>query len=157
MAFRVYISHSVSPWELGVIYAVAEEAEKRGMVPFIPDREWDATTYPPPRTSGPLMEADSLLAIATSGGRHLPWLNQELELWSGLPKADRVIYLTDANMAVEPGLKAYRVLIDRSDLAGSLKAVAAYLEQIKLDKERKGLLGWLALAGILFALFGKEK
>lgn len=157
MAFRVYISHSVSAWELGVIYAVAEEAEKRGIVPFIPDREWIATTYPPTRISAPLAEGDSLLAIATSGGHHLPWLNKEIETWTTLLKPGPVVCLTDVGMEVAPGLRVYQVFIDRSDFASSLKELTAYLEKIKLDKENKSLLGWLALAGILFALFGKEK
>ena len=99
----------------------------------------------------------SLLAIATSCGRHLPWLNGEIETWMRGPNSERLICLTDAEMAVEPRLRAYQVLIDRSDLAASLKKVAAYLDKVELDKENKGLLGWLALAAILFALFGKEK
>lgn len=157
MAFKVYISHSVSPSELGVVYAVAEEAERRGIVPFIPDREWNATASPPARILGPLTAADSLLAIATSCGRHLPWLNKEIDTWTCRPKPGDLICLTDAEMAVEPRLRAYQVLIDRSDLAASLKRVVEYLDKVELDKENKGLLGWLALAAILFALFGKEK
>jgi len=40
MSFRVYVSHSVAPYELGAIYGMAELAARKGMEPIIPDRQW---------------------------------------------------------------------------------------------------------------------
>ena len=38
MAFKVFISHSVAPRELVIVYSMTNEVAKRGASPFIPEK-----------------------------------------------------------------------------------------------------------------------
>ena len=78
MSFRVFLSHSVSPAKLGIVYTIAEEAARRGMQPYIPDRTWDPAQQLPERISSALQEADVCVAVATQFGSQLPWVNSEI-------------------------------------------------------------------------------
>lgn len=68
-----------------------------------------------------------------------------------------LIVIVDENMSIDPALRRYLVIIDRNDFNETLKRVSIYLDNIQIDKEKKGLLAGLAIAGLLFALFWKEK
>jgi len=57
----VYISHSVSPWELAQVYVLARETERQGLPAFIPDRNWQPTTGVPPHLLAFLQQAEVVL------------------------------------------------------------------------------------------------
>lgn len=150
--YRLFLSHSLSPWELGIIYAVAEEAAKRGIDLCLPDREWNPSTGLPGHITHYLQGANCLLAIATRDGQHLDWLNTELR------EADRLgvesIILKDPELPYTG--RALVVDIDRGDLTGTVKQAIDSLSQVLKAREQRSLLGWLVLAGLLFAIFGKR-
>ena len=73
----VYISHSVSPWELAQVYVLARETERQGLQAFIPDRDWQPSTGLPPRLMAVLQQADVILLFATANGHYLPWVIRE--------------------------------------------------------------------------------
>ena len=96
MSFKAFISHSVDPVELGIVYAVADEAARSGMQPHIPDRDWDPAGQLPDRIFAALSEADVCLAVATQSGRQLAWMNAEI---AGAPlKPTPLIAILDSSL-----------------------------------------------------------
>jgi hypothetical protein len=74
----VYLSHSVSPWELAQVYVLAREAQRQGLQTFIPDRNWQYSLGVPPHLRGALQQADVILVFVTMNGHYSDWVNQEL-------------------------------------------------------------------------------
>jgi len=154
MAFKIFISHSVAPRELGIVYAMANEASKRGASPFIPDRDWNPKDLIPERVQLPLKETDYILAIATSSGFQLQWLNREVK--EGLEGGKPLLIVADKEVKVPP--KITRIWIDRTNPARTIKLVSNRLAEFGMDKETKELLTWIGIGGILFLLLlGTEK
>lgn len=154
MAFKVFISHSVAPRELGIVYTMANEAARRGASPFIPDRDWEPSGNIPERVQLPLKEADYILAIATSSGFQLQWLNREVK--EGLVGGKPLLIVADKGIKVPP--KTTRIWIDRTNPASTIKLVSEHLARFGKDKETKELLTWIGIGGILFLLLlGTEK
>lgn len=148
MSFKVFISHSVAPGELGVVYAMANEIAKRGASPFIPDRDWQPEGEIPERILSNLKETNYFLAIATSSGFQLPWLNREVK--EGMKEKKQLLIVTDAGIKIPT--KTSCVRIDRTNPAKTIKLVSAHLAKFGKDKETKELLTWLGIGGILFLL-----
>jgi len=148
MAFKVFISHSVSPGELGIVYGMANEAAKRGASPFIPDRDWDSSGEIPERIRAYLKEADYVLAIATSSGFQLPWLNREVK--EGSKEKRPLLIVADKGIKVPP--KTTHIWIDRSNPAKTVQLVSDHLAKFGKDKETKELLTWIGVGGLLFLL-----
>lgn len=154
MAFKVYISHSVEPRELGIVYAVANEGAKRGAAPVIPDRDWDPKGEIPERILLPLSNADYVLAIATSSGLHWQWLNRELREGAGMGKP--LLVIADRGIRIPPGMNQIR--IDRTNPARTISEASKHLEKFGRDKQTKELLTWFGIGGLLFLLFlGREE
>ena len=149
MAFKIFLSHSVAPRELVIVYATANEGAKRGASPFIPDRDWDPKREIPDRIESHLKEADYFLAIATSSGFHFEWLNREVQ--EAKKEKRPLLLVVDREIKVPPKLTPIR--IDRMNPAKTVHQVAEHLEKYRKDKDTKQLLTWLGVGGILFLLF----
>lgn len=154
MSFKVFISHSVAPRELGIVYAMANESAKRGSAPFIPDRDWKPDGTIPERIKVPLKETDYILAIATASGFQLPWLNREVK--EGMRKRKPLLIVADKGIKVP--LQLHCVRIDRINPARTIHQVSSHLAKFGKDKETKELLTWIGIGGVLFLLLlGTEK
>lgn len=153
MGLKVFISHSVAPRELGIVYAIANEAARRGADPFIPDRDWNPEENVPERISIRLSNSHYLLAIATSFGTQIDWLKREIKEFG---KKSNLLIVADKGIKVPSGFTYIR--IDRSNPAKTISKVSLELAKIKINKETKELLALLGIAGILFLLIsgGKE-
>ena len=147
MAFEVFLSHSVSPRELGIVYGIANQGAKKGASPFIPDRDWDPKRTIPKRISVRLKNTDYLLAIATSSGFQLEWLNREVVEVAGKKP---FLIVADKGMKLPPNVPS--VLIDRSNPAKTIGEVAMRLEKFGKDKKTKELLTWFGIGGLFFLL-----
>ena len=146
MAFRVYISHSVAPHELGAIYGVAELAAKKGMDPIVWDRAWDPA-MPPARVTQLLNGLNAFVAIATVSGSHIEWINTELAeaLRSGLNQ-ENVISVLDEQ--VTPPSVGAVVKINRSDLSSTIQETVEILGRLHVGRNQKTLLAGLILGGL---------
>jgi hypothetical protein len=154
MPFQVFISHSVAPRELGVVYAVANEAAKDGAEAFISDRDWDPKDEVPVRIMPRLREADYVLAIATSGGFQLEWLNREAS--AAAVEKKPMLIVADRGLDISSGLA--QIQIDRDNPATTVCRVAEHIESFGQDRETRRQLAWLAVGGLLFLLFlGSKK
>lgn len=154
MAFNVFISHSVAPQELGIVYAIANEGAKRGMNPFIPDRDWDPKREIPERIQPYLKGTDYILAIATSSGFQLEWLNKEVT--EGEKEQKPLLIIADRGLEVPQ--KLAHIWIDRANPAKTIHRVSEHLEKFGKDKEMNKLLTWIGIGGLLFLLLlGREE
>ncbi len=152
MSFKVFISYSLSPKEFAALYAVSEEAAKRGISCFIPDRRWNATEDLPERIRTSLKDADAVLVIASEHGVHYDWLNRELDAALALSKKN-IVFLANGNVKIHESWKPHVVYIDRGNSAHTISLITRKLEDMKLAKEQETALTWLAVGGALFLLF----
>ena len=145
----VYISHSVSPWELAQVYVLARETERQGLQSFIPDRTWVPANGVPPSLTGVVAQAELILLFATLSGNHLEWVNQELGAAQGKPVvavAERGIELTgiDGRNIVE---------FDRSeDVARAVGIASARVGALRLQQRNKNLVTGLLVGGLVLLL-----
>lgn len=154
VSFKIFLSHSVAPRELGIVYAMANEIAKRRKVPFIPDRNWDPAGNIPIRILSHLKKANCLLAIATSSGSHLQWLKREIK--EGIKFKIPILMVADKGIKVPREIKC--VKIDRLNPAKTISEVSKELEKFGEDKKTKELLVWFGIGGLLFLLLlGKKK
>lgn len=155
MSFRVYISHSVAPHELGAIYGVAELAARKGMEPIVPDRRWQAV-MPPPRIAQLLTNLDAFVVMATILGQDLEWVKRELSaaLQSGL-NPQNVVSVVD--QGITPPLAGAVLTIDRSNLAETVAEAVRVLERLQLERSQQNLLAGLVVGGLVALLLASKE
>lgn len=151
MSFKVFISHSVDPVELGIVYAIADEAARRGMQPHIPDRDWDPAGQLPERIFASLAEADVCVAVATQSGRQLAWVNAEIA-GASLKPIPPIAILDSSLPPQDSQIESARVTITRGNLPGTIARAAQAIENIRIEQNQKAALTWLVIGGLLFML-----
>lgn len=152
MSFKVFISYSLSPKEFAALYAISEEAAKRGITCIIPDRKWIPRDKIPDRITSSLKDADAVLVVASDYGVHYEWLNRELKTAISMAKSN-IIFLADKDVKIDDSWKPPLVRIDRNNSAHTIALITQKLEAMKLAKEQNTALTWLAVGGALFLLF----
>lgn len=151
MSSVVFLSHSVSPSELGIVYAIADEASRRGMQPYIPDRDWTPTEQLPGRIHAATQGADVCVAVATQVGSQLPWVNAEIA--ATLVKPTPLIAIPDSSLPPQdPLIESARVTIARDDLPATIARAAQAIENVRIEQNQKAALTWLVIGGFLFML-----
>ncbi len=156
MAFRVYLSHSVAPHELGAIYGMAQLAEGRGLQPIVPDRRWQRVA-PPPRIAQLLEGLDAFVIVATRLGEEMEWVKAELStaLRLGL-KPENVVSVVDEGIDV-PWASGSVITIDRSDFQTTMEQVVGTLARLQLDRNQRNLLGALIVGGLVALLLASKE
>jgi hypothetical protein len=154
VVFRVYLSHSVSPRELGAIYGMAELAAQKGMQPIVADRRWSPAA-PPARIVQLLQGLDAFVVIATLEGTQESWVNAELDtaLHTGL-SAQAVVSVVDAG--IEVPTTDHVVTIDRNNLAGTISRAVEILAGLKLGQDQRNVLAGLLLGGLAALLLSSR-
>lgn len=157
MSFKVFISHSVSPRELAVVYTLAEEAIKKGMSPFIPDRMWNPEEETPERIRQAINECDSVVLFGTKDGTHINWLKKEVD--ESKKHNKKIIALLDPEISLDgAAFEITRVKIDTRQLSKTIKEAASHLQSMNLKKNQEELLVWIVIGSLLFLpISGKEE
>jgi hypothetical protein len=155
MAFRVYLSHSVAPSELGAIYGIAELAARKGIEPIIPDRQWRPDA-PPARIQQLLQGLAAFVVIATTFGTETIWVNAELSsaVSAGVPSS-AIVSVVDAGVLTQAA--GERVIIDRDNFARTLGDTVSILERLKLGRNQRNLLAGMLLGGLAVLLFATRE
>lgn len=153
MAYKLFLSHSVAAFELGTIYALAEEVAKHGIDVFVPDRTWELEKEVPERIKKPLNEADFTLAIATRFGTDLNYLNYEISL---IKDRNKLLVIMDQGLKVTSNIPN-KMLIRRDNPAQTLAKAADYIAKLKREKELKNVLTWLGVGALLFMLLTEKE
>lgn len=150
MAFSIYVSHSTSPWELAHVYTLADEAARRGLDIYVPDRTWDPSDLLPERISARLSQTDAVLLLATLGGYHSDWVNLEV---SAMPQNRPLIALAELGVTLHGIAPENVVWFNRADIAGTMEVALRRLQSLKSTKETTNLLaGFLIGTLALFVL-----
>lgn len=157
MRYKIFISHSVSPKELAIVYALADQSAKKDIEPFLSDRDWNPEEPLPGRITQSIQTSDAILAVASNSGNQLRHLNRELVLANSLRKP--IIFLVGKGLKVPARFSRFVVRINRNNLMGSIKNAVAILDSIHTKKDLKLSLSWLAIGGVLLTIYllGKEK
>ena len=144
MPFKVFISHSVGPKELGILAGLAARAATHAIEPLVPDRSWS-----PPLVRSDVAQmiqaADCVVVLATSGGHHQNWVNAEVASAGN----KQIILVTDAGIDVKFPAQN-RVVIDRESLTATIQQVITGIQRLQLENQHREALGWLLVAGFLF-------
>ena len=156
MSFKVFVSHSVNPVELGIVYAVADEAARRGMQPQIPDRDWDPAGQLPERIFASLSEADACVLVATQSGKQLAWVNAEIA-GASLKQIPLIAILDSSLPPQDPQIESKRVLIKRENIPDTIARAAQAIEGVRIEQNQKAALTWLVVGGLLFMLTQGDK
>lgn len=156
VAFRVYLSHSVAPHELGAVYGIAELAAKKGMQPILSDRHWAPDEVPPARIVQGLTGINAFVVIATSSGSHLDWVNAELAeaIKLGLGR-EAVVSVVDPE--IEPPRPGRVLTINRASLPETISKTAETLDHLHLEQSQKNLLAGLLLGGLAALLLASRE
>ncbi len=154
VAFRVYLSHSVAPYELGAVYGIAELAARKGMEPIVSDRRW-APDAPPARILQALKGINAFVVIATSSGSDLEWVNTELAeaIKLGL-SPEAVVSVIDSSVA--PPTTGKVLTINRASLPDTISRTATTLEQLQFERNQRNLLAGLLLGGLAALLLASR-
>lgn len=153
MSVRVFISHSVAPWELALVNGVADVAARRGAVPVIPDRDWNPQAGVPKHVGKQIIDAEYIIAIASQFGRHLDWLNQELIHGRRLSKPFLIV--ADDGIPVDPSYNCIR--LDRMDPWTTLTRVSQHIQTLVQDRQTQNLLGGLLIGGLALIFLSSLK
>lgn len=124
------------------------------MEPIVSDRLW-APDAPPARIVQALKGINAFVAIATSSGGHLEWLNSELSeaVRLGLNQG-AIVSAVDSGVAPPAAGKVLR--IDRANLAETIAKVSAALDQLQLERNQKNLLAGLLVGGLAALLLASK-
>ena len=146
MSIKVFISHNVAPWELALVNGVADSAAQRQAVPMIPDRAWNPSVEAlPNRIIGQIKDADYVVAIASSYGQHLAWLNQEIAYAKQLLKP--LLIVADVGIAIAQDFDLIR--INRANPIATLALVSNKIQMLVNDKQAQSLLKGLVIGGLV--------
>jgi hypothetical protein len=154
MGYKIFISHSVNPQELAIVYSLAEEASKQGITPFIPDRNWSLQGAIPNRILAPLRESDAMVVVGTKFGIHSHFVSAEMR---GFDKNKPLLSLLDPEVSLSGIQPVNRIKIDRLDMAGTIFQASQQLKSMQIAKTGKDALTWLVVGGLLFMLFQESK
>jgi len=145
----VYLSHSVSPWELAQVYVLARETERHGLQTFIPDRNWQPSLGVPNHLKGLLHQADMVLAFVSLNGHHSEWVNQELI------EAHSKTLVTLAEQGIQlDGLDEQNVVrfSQSGDMAVAIQRVIGRLQGLEFPRSANNLLTGLIVGGLVLLL-----
>lgn len=146
MPIRVFISHSLTPVELALVSAIAEEAAIRGAAPLLPDRDWDAPDIPRPIREQ-IEKADYIIGIATKDGPHHSLLNAELNYGRSLKPSKALLLVVDPDVPVDPSYD--RVLIDRKDPLSTVARVSQKIQELIQNKKTQDIITGLLVGGLV--------
>jgi|SRR5918996_833925 hypothetical protein len=147
----VYISHSVSPWELAQVYVLAKETIRLGLDAFIPHRNWQPSMGLPADLAGKLQQAEVILVFATANGNYSDWVNRELR---AVPlQGKRIVALKERGVVIAGVPPQDIVEFDRSDdMYQVIQKVTEHLQGLPLRGQASNLLTGLVIGGLILLL-----
>lgn len=124
------------------------------MEPIVSDRLW-APDAPPSRIVQALKGIDAFVAIATSSGSNLEWVNTELAEAVRLGLSPGAV-VSAVDSGVAPPATGKVLKIDRANLPETIAKTSATLDQLQLERNQKNLLAGLLLGGLVALLLASK-
>lgn len=158
MAYRVFLSHSMSADDHHIVQAAVASAHLEGVEWYLAERDARYGESLHKKIEAALRTSQCMVVLWTRGGSDSHWINQEVGLAKGLNKL--VIPVVEAG--IEPASvlgDAEYIELDRTDPLPAIETLHAYLAHLRRQKkERDELLmagGGLAIAVVLIYLTSK--
>ncbi len=150
----VYVSHSVSPSELGPVYALAHQLGYQGVEAVIAHRQWDPHGSFPNDLQGALNRAQAVVLFSTMDGHYGDWVNRELQVARGKP----VIAVIEHGVVPQGITPDNIIYFSRGgDVTGTVEQVINRLRNLGLQKPTEDLLGALVVGGLILLLLAAFK
>lgn len=148
--YKVFISHSMPPEDLGIVYAMAEQANHRGISTFVAERAPQLEESICKRNQAALKKSDSVVVFVTRGKYQgtlakmvftdVPdqWVHQEIGAARALHKT--IIPIIEKGVPpTEFSIKKH-VPFDRERPWESIQKATKFIESQKIRKEQSYLL-----------------
>lgn len=166
MGYKIFISHSMPPEDLGIVYAMAEQVNQRGISTFVAERASQLEESVSKRNEAAIRDSDSMVVFVTRGKYRgaltklfftdVPdqWVHQEI----GAARALRKPIIPIVETGVPPtefGIKKY-VPLNRERPWESIQKAVRFIESQKIKKEQSDLLALTVssfIGGLLFLAF----
>lgn len=172
MGYKIFISHSMPPEDLGIVYAMAEQANQRGISTFVAERASQLEESVSKRNEAAIRDSDSMVVFVTTGkfrgalarlllttDVHLQWVHQEIGAARVLRKP--IIPIVETGIPIiQFGVKKY-VPLNRERPWESIQKAVKFIESQKIKKEQSDLLALTVSSFIggllLLAFLGSDK
>jgi hypothetical protein len=156
-AYTVFVSHSMSQEDLGIIYTAVADARSRGINCYIAERDWQFGHSLPAKIDNAIRASDCFVAFLTHGGVHSAWVNQEIGHAAGCNKPRILVVEQGVQVQGFDVAKEY-VSLDRRNPWDAIIKLNTYLAQLRLAKEKQRNAGIFVLAVLgLLALLGSSE
>ncbi|MGD0994944.1 MAG: toll/interleukin-1 receptor domain-containing protein [Candidatus Bathyarchaeia archaeon] len=151
MTFKVFISSSVL--DSTVANELKNNLERYGIISVLsPNNEAMSLPYEQ-FVRNQIQTSDCLLAIMGKGGSRLENVNYELGMAVALNKIVLPFVEKGSNIPQFLAQKAF-IVFDRDNPRLSYERTAQYLNQLKIEKEKRDSIGGLLLLGLGIILLG---
>lgn len=147
----LYVSHSVSPVELGQVYALAQRLGGQGEQALIAHRNWSPDGPMPAELALSLSGAHAIVLFVSSNGQFLQWVNAEYRLGSGKP----AVALVEQGIRVS-GLPPERLIIfgKGMDINDTVARAALLIQNLRAEKQTSNALAALVVGGLILLVLG---
>lgn len=161
--YEVFVSHSMSQDDLGVVYEAARQAQMAGIHFYIAERDWQLGTSLSEKIAQAIRTCDHFVAFWTRGGAHSQYVNQEIGFARACGKP-RVLVVDKGEQVKGFDVDKEYVELDRENPQAAIAKLNAFLAGQMREKQAKEQADqqkkmWLTIIGIvgLIALFSGEK
>jgi hypothetical protein len=152
--YNVFVSHSMTQEDLGIIYEAARDAACRGINCYIAERDVQLGQSLSAKIDNAIRQCDCLVVFLTYGGAGSTYVNQEIGLARGCGKLR--IQVVEKGVQVKGfDIDKEHVVLDRENPAAAISTLNEHLLRLKSEKEARqkaalfvvGALALLALLG----------
>jgi TIR domain len=155
--YNVFVSHSMSQEDLGIIYQAARDAQFRGINCYVAERDVQLGKSLPAKIDNAIRSCDCFVVFLTNGGASSVWVNQEIGLARGCGKLRIQVVEKGVQIKGFDIDKEYLVL-DRWNPAAAISTLNEHLVRLKSEKESKQAIALFVVGALaLLALLGSSK
>ncbi len=151
MSLKVFFSHSMNASDLGIVYAVANQAKLYGIEPYIAELDVRPGTQLSEQIKTAIKSCDCLIAFLTHNGARRQWVRDEIVFAKGanVPVAP----IVEKGVNIEGRLSGDEYIeLDPNKPQVAISNALTYLQKLKTKKENQQAIGWLVIGAIF--LFG---
>ena len=151
--YNVFVSHSMRPEDLAIIYEAARDAAIRGITCYVAERDVQLGKSLPAKIENAIRTCDCFVVFLTHGGASSAYVNQEIGLARGCGKLR--IQVVEKGVQVKGfDIDKEYITLDRWNPAAAISQLNEYLLRKKAEKEAQQTAGLFLVAALaLLAIF----
>lgn len=156
MAYKVFISHTAKEEDLPFLNDILRRSATAGIQCYMAEHDTQAGTNLEDKLRAQIFDANSVLVFITKNSVNSDWVKVEVGIAQGLQKL--VVPVLENGVPCPSFLSGREYIpFDPADITKTAEATGRYLENLKLEHEKKNAIAWLVLTGLgVFALFSSK-